>query len=106
MHGATYPYTKFPVAPAWVEFGVPDIEVTDRFYVHIYTDSPWPGPGPYIGADDSITNEHSNTTIRTGEGAVRIMELWGYQRDWGWFGDKSKVNWMIRVVGTVMVPAE
>lgn len=107
LHGATYPYTKFPVgAAAWVEFDVPNVEVNDRFYAHIYTDSPWPGPGPYIGADDSITNEHSNTTIRTEEGAVRILEPWGYQRDWGWFGDKSKVNWMIRVVGTVMVPEE
>jgi|GEM_PF-611678 len=107
LHGATYPYTKFPVgAAAWVEFDVPNIEVNDRFYAHIYTDSPWPGPGPYIGADDSITNEHSNTTIRTEEGAVRILEPWGYQRDWGWFGDKRKVNWMIRVVGTAMVPAE
>lgn len=107
LHGATYPYTKFPVgAAAWVEFDVPNVEVNGRFYAHIYTDSPWPGPGPYIGADDSITNEHSNTTIRTEKGAVRILEPWGYQRDWGWFGDKRKVNWMIRVVGTAMVPAE
>ena len=104
LHSATYPYTKFPVAAAWVEFDVPNVEVNDRFYAHIYTDSPW--PGLHIGADDSITNEHSNTTIRTTEGVTRILELWPYRRDWGWFGDKSKVNWMIRVVGTIMVPQE
>ena len=83
LHSATYPYTKFPVAAAWVEFDVPNVEVNDRFYAHIYTDSPW--PGLHIGADDSITNEHSNATIRTEEGAVKILELWPYRRDWGWF---------------------
>ncbi|MCX6009775.1 MAG: hypothetical protein NTW48_07075 [Chloroflexi bacterium] len=104
MYSATYPYTKFTVdATTWVEFEVPDIEVNDKFYAHIYTDSPW--PGLHIGADDSVVNEHSDTTIRTAEGVASILARWPYTPTL-WFGDKSKVNWIIRVVGTVMVPEE
>jgi len=108
LHRATYPYTKFPMLAGervvvWAEFEVPNIEVSDKFYVHIYTDSPY--PGLQIGADDSVINEHSEFTVRDG-GLTRIVDPWPCERDWGWFGDKSKVNWMIRAVGTVMVPAE
>lgn len=108
LHRATYPYTKFPMLAGehvvvWAEFEVPNIEVSDKFYVHIYTDSPY--PGLQIGADDNVINEHSEFTIRDG-GLTRIVDPWPCERDWGWFGDKSKVNWMIRVVGTSMVPQE
>jgi|GEM_PF-241420 len=96
LYSATYPYTKFTAYPTWVEFEVPDIEVTDRFYAHIYTDSPW--PGLHIGADDSVINKHSDTTIRTAEKVVQISDVWPYSRS-QWFGNKSKVNWMIRIVG-------
>jgi len=102
LYSATYPYTKFTVdATTWVEFEVPDIEVTNKFYAHIYTDSPW--PGLHIGADDSVVNEHSDTTIRTAEGVASILAKWPYDASL-WFGDKSKVNWMIRVIGTGMIP--
>ena len=104
LYSATFPYTKFTVdATSWVEFEVPDIEVTDKFYAHIYTDSPW--PGLHIGADDSVVNEHSDTTIRTAEGVASILARWPYMAT-VWFGDKSKVNWMIRVVGMIMVREE
>jgi hypothetical protein len=103
LHSATYPYTKFTGAPIWVEFEVPDIEVTDKFYAHIYTDSPY--PGLHIGADDSVVNEHSDVTVRTAEGGVTILAGWPYgPYPQYWFGDRSKVNWMIRVVGTYMAP--
>jgi len=102
LHSATYPYTKFPVgSTAWVKFEVPNIEVVDKFYVHIYTDSPY--PGLHIGADDSVVNQHSDVTVRTAEGATTILPQWPYDPSL-WFGDKSKVNWMIRVVGTGMMP--
>jgi len=108
LHRATHPYTKFPMRAGehvvvWAEFEVPNIEVSDKFYVHIYTDSPY--PGLQIGADDSVINEHSEFTARDG-GITRIVDPWPCERDWGWFGDKSKVNWMIRVMGTAMVPAD
>lgn len=99
LYSVTYPYTKFIVgATTWVDFEVPDIKVNDNFYAHIYTDSPF--PGLHIGADDSVINKHSETTIRTTGGAASILAKWPYDSIWGWFGDKSKVNWMIRVVGT------
>ena len=79
---------------------MPDIEVSDKFYVHVHTGTGIM-EGIHIGADDSIVNEHSETTIRTAEGTTRILVDWPYGADW-WFGDKSKVNWMIRVVGTVV----
>jgi hypothetical protein len=104
LYSATYPYTKFPVdATTWIEFEVPDIEVTDKFYAHIYTDSTW--PGLHIGADDSVVNEHSDCTIRTAEGVTLILAQWPYMATL-WFGDRSKVNWMIRVVGTAMMPED
>lgn len=97
VYSATYPYTKFTNAPTWVEVEVPDIKVADKFYVHVYTNSPY--PGLHIGADDSVVNEHSDVTTRTAEGTVAILAQWPYSPSI-WFGDKSKVNWMIRVVGT------
>jgi hypothetical protein len=107
LYTTTYPYTKFPVgATAWVEFEVPDIEVAGKFYVHIYTGSPY--PGLQIGADDSVVNEHSDVTIRTAEGATYLLASWPYSY-WSptpWFADKSKVNWMIRVAGTYMAPED
>jgi hypothetical protein len=104
LHSATYPYTKFSFSPAttWVEFEVPDIEVTDKFYAHIYTDSPY--PGLHIGADDSVVNEHSACTTRTAEGVITILAGWPYYDGDLWFTDPSKVNWMIRVIGTCLMP--
>jgi len=105
LHKATYPYTTFPTDghAAWKEFEIPNIEVSDKFYVHIYTDSPY--PGLHIGADDSVVNEHSDTTIRTAGGTAQILAQWPYGATY-WFGDKNKVNWMIRVVGTAILPEE
>jgi len=99
VYSATYPYTEFIGSRSWVEVEVLDIEVTDKFYVHVYTDSPY--PGLHIGADDSVVNEHSDVTVRTAEG-VTLLDEWPYGGFWA--EDKSKVNWMIRVVGTGMMP--
>ncbi len=102
LYSDTYPYTKFPAnVSTWVEFELPNIEVSDKFYVHIYTDSPY--PGLHIGADDSVVNEHSDVTVRTEEG-VTLLDEWPYRGLWA--EDMSKVNWMIRVVGTAMLPPE
>jgi hypothetical protein len=108
LHSAKYPFTKFPTATwedtfnqedgSWVEVDVPDLKVTDKFYVHVYTGN-GPLEGIHIGADDSVVNKHSESTNRT-DGTTLVFPQWPYSRDWGWFGDKSKVNWMIRVVGT------
>jgi len=117
LYSAKYPYDKFPIGTrvkpgvfypedaGWVELEVPDIRVTDKFYVHIYAGY-GPGDGLHVGADDSVINEHSETTIRTESGATQILAEWPYWNPAYWMSDKSKVNWMIRVVGTVMAPAE
>jgi flagellar basal body-associated protein FliL len=101
LNSATYMNGTFPDTPAWVEFEVPDIEVDGLFCVYIYN----PDSGIRIGADDSIINEHSNTTIQTEEGAITILVQWPYT-PWEWIGDKKLVNWMIRVDGIYMAPAE
>jgi hypothetical protein len=114
-----YPSSKFPIgtsAPGneklavgatWVELEVPNIEVTDRFYVHI-----WNGPsfgGIHLGADGSVKNEHSAITIRTA-GITKEVESWAQSNFclcWTFLNwSKPKVNWMIRVVGTAMVSEE
>jgi len=101
LNSATYPVTKFTTNSAtWVEVEVPDIEVSDKFYVHVYTGTGYLQGGISLGADDSVVNEHSGLTIRTVEGVSTITATWSYT---GWCADKSKVNWMIRVVGTGMM---
>jgi len=106
IYTVTYPYSRFSSAAiAWVNFEIPDVEVNDNFNVHIYTQSPrW---GLHIGADDSVLNEHSDATTKDSAGNILILAQWPFgSASENWFGDKSKVNWMIRVVGTVMVPQE
>ncbi len=113
IYQASYPDTKLPVNPydsktqfnpatAWVDISVPDVVVTDHFYVQIHSDDGrW---GEFrMGADDSVVNSHSELTVRDG-GSDQILEAWPYwKKDSSghdlWYGDKTKVNWMIRVAG-------
>ena len=98
LYSATYPVTKFtPEALTWVAVEIPDIEVGDKFYIHVYAES-YLQQGIALGADNDIVNEHSNLTVRTGEGISSIRGDWPYRGGWG--ENKSKVNFMIRVVGT------
>jgi hypothetical protein len=109
----SYPDTKFPINPydskttfhpenAWVDVDVPDVVMTGLFFVHVHSDDGrW---GEFrMGADDSMVNTHSELTVRDG-GVDRVLEAWPYwKKDAAghdlWYGDKSKVNWMIRVAG-------
>lgn len=98
LYSAVHPVSLFYVPPKgskWLEVEVPDIEVAGEFYVHIYTYG-----GIIVGADNSIPNLHSGSTVRTGGGAAEISATWPIESE-EWYGDASKVNWMIRVVGTV-----
>jgi hypothetical protein len=98
LYSATYPVNEFfTEANDWVEVEIPDVEVTDQFYVHVFTGT-CRMEGIHIGADNSVVNEHSNLTRRTAEGTVTIAADWPYSPDF-WFADKSKVNWIIQVVG-------
>ena len=89
-------------SPSWVDVDLPGIEVNDTFYVKIYTGT---GrlEGIHIGADDSVVNLHSGCSVKTLESGTRITTAWDYPENL-WFGDISKVNWMIRVAGTYLEP--
>jgi hypothetical protein len=114
VYQAGYPDTKLPVNPydgktafhpenAWVDVDVPDSVMTGPFFVHIHSDDGrW---GEFrMGADDTAVNTHSEVTVRD-VGTDQILEQWPYwKKDTAgndlWYGDKKKVNWMIRVIGT------
>lgn len=87
----------------WVDIDIPDVKVDGDFYVHIFTGIP-AGQGFRIGAFDS-TNIHSDVSIRSDNGIDSLAADWPYSPAY-WFGDKTRVNWMIRVAGNTMVPQE
>jgi hypothetical protein len=113
IYQANLPDTKLPVNPydnktpfrpetAWVDVVVPDVVVTEHFYIHIHSeDGRW---GEFrMGADDSVLNAHSELTVRD-SGTDQILEEWPYWKIDSsghelWYGDRKKVNWMIRVIG-------
>ena len=106
LYSASYPFTLFPAgvsgwqlreAPTWVEVSVPDIEVKTDFSIHLYTGT-GKLEGVQLGNDDSARSEQSDLTILTPEGIFKIRDTWPYPSNM-WFADKSKVNWMIRVIG-------
>jgi hypothetical protein len=98
----TYISTNFEKLGDWVEVYVPDVKVTGPFFIHVYAglDN---GQGFRMGADDSVTNTHSDVTIRDESGVDSSPEIWPYGIS-PWYGNKSRVNWMVRVKGVAMVP--
>jgi hypothetical protein len=82
----------------WADVAIPDIKVNGNFYVHVYTDITT-GQGFRMGADDSVLNTHSDVTVRDTGGVDNLVSPWPYPKA-RWFGDKSRVNWMVRVSGT------
>lgn len=99
LWSSSYPIDKFQTGnPSWVDFDVPAIQVSDKFFVHVYTGT---GrlQGIHIGADDSVTNLHSGITLRTKDGTTRIGFSSWIRAGGMWFEDREKVNWMVRVTG-------
>lgn len=91
LHYWQEPATRFSKEPDWMTVDIPDITVTDDFYIVFYTNSK-PYEGVYIHYDSSVVNEHSE------------MAADGKLIDWIWERiPKEKANWMIRVVG---IPAD
>ena len=106
LYSANYPFTLLPAgvsgwqlreAPTWVGVSVPDVEVETDFSIHLYTGT-GKLEGVQLGNDDSARSGQSNLTILTPEGIFKIRDTWPYPSNM-WFADKSKVNWMIRVIG-------
>jgi hypothetical protein len=98
IYDVTYPVNVFePNRLKWVVISIPDIGVTDDFFIHVHTGTS-PFHGIHIGTDLSSLNEHSDVTIRKPDGTSNISTQWPWPG--GPLGDKSKVNWMIRVNGS------
>jgi len=100
-----YAVAKFPVRgafpfqpPLWVDFDVTQISFNDRFYVYLYT-SANKHHGIHIGVDDSTVNEHSWLAQGKPPNIVTVEPTSQYPPTI-WYSDISKLNWMIRVVGT------
>ena len=66
LYNISYNVAKFPVEgafpyrpPEWVDFDVPPINLTGKFFIYLYTNMNM-HHGIQIGVDDSIENEHSD----------------------------------------------
>ncbi|MCX5993162.1 MAG: hypothetical protein NT177_02970, partial [Chloroflexi bacterium] len=86
------------------DIDIPDVEVEGNFYIHIYTGIP-AGQGFRMGAAGNVVNTHSDVTVRGDNGADIFPPGWPYSNA-PWFGDKTRVSWMVRVLGNAMVPQE
>ncbi|MBN1376122.1 MAG: hypothetical protein JXA01_08215 [Dehalococcoidia bacterium] len=89
---------------AWANVPIPDIEVNGSFYIHIYTGITT-GQGFRMGTDDQLNSIHSDITVRSNEGKDDISPKWNYPIA-RWYGDKSRVNWMVRVSGLGWITEE
>jgi hypothetical protein len=99
----TYISTNFDKLGDWVEVYIPDVQVAGKFYVHVYAGLDT-GQGFRMGADQSVPNVHSDITTRDAAGVDNFSETWPYGISY-WYGDKSRVNWMVRASGNAMLPA-
>ena len=82
---------------AWATVSIPEIKVEDTFYINVFTGTTT-GQGFRIGVDDIVNSKYSDMTIRDGNGKNSVSTTWNYPVS-RWFGDKSRVSWMIRVSG-------
>jgi hypothetical protein len=89
---------------AWVDVNIPEVTVSGDFYINVYTGTTT-GQGFRMGSEDNVINTHSDVTIRDENGIDTTSPQWPYPATY-WYGDKSRVNWMLRVVGNAMVPQE
>jgi hypothetical protein len=95
---ASLPYTLFTTEPSWLEIEVPSQVMYKEFFVRLYAPSLAAGTGPYVGADQSGTNTHSEMIskyqkdVQTGY-RHQIVE-WSLKEP-----PKEETNWMIRVEG-------
>ena len=114
LYKTSFPGDKFPLRTrlgsnidstgGWVDIDIPDVKVSGDFYIHIYTGIPT-GQGFRMGAASNVVNTHSDVTVRDDNGVDNLATGWPYSIA-PWFGDKSRVNWMVRVSGNDMVQQE
>jgi hypothetical protein len=111
MYNQTYAIAKFPVRgtfpyqpPQWVEFTIPPMTLDGKFYVYLYT-STGEHKGVHVGVDDSVLNDHSQLAQGKPPYITAIAPGNIYPPNI-WYSDITKDNWMIRAVGTSLVPSQ
>jgi hypothetical protein len=114
LYTTPFPGNQFPLRTrlgdnldstgTWVDVEIPNVKVEGNFYINIYTGIAT-GQGFRLGAEDIGQNTHCNVTIRGDNGADSIATSWPYSIAY-WYGAKSSVHWMLRVVGNVMIPQD
>ncbi|HTZ17744.1 MAG TPA: CARDB domain-containing protein [Dissulfurispiraceae bacterium] len=107
LYDQTYAIAKFPVrgafpymAPQWVDFDVPEMNLASKFYIYLYT-STGEHKGIHMGVDDSVFNDHSQLA----QGKPPIINPISTENFYPhniWYADSTKDNWMIRAAGTVL----
>jgi hypothetical protein len=101
MWKGSFPFTLFTTEHAWLELEVPNQVMDKEFFVRLYAPTIGEGAGPFIGADQSGTNTHSEMIskyqkdVQTGY-KFQLVE-WSLKEP-----QKAKTNWMIRVDGNVV----
>jgi hypothetical protein len=102
------PITVFPQLeqrlmqmPVWREFEMDSIRLPEKFYVYVYTNAPRL-QGLHLGVDKGTVNQHSDVAagLPPDLTLVDMAKLYPGQ----WSADRSKVNWMVRVIGTIRTP--
>ena len=111
IYNQTYALAKFPVRgtfpympPLWVDFDIPPFNIDGKFYVYLYT-STGEHKGVHVGVDDSVFNDHSQ--LAQGKPPyLGIIAPGNIYPPTIWYADSTKDNWMIRAVGTSLVPSK
>jgi hypothetical protein len=86
------PMTLFTVEPSWLEITVPDIATNGSFCVQVYAPTLGEGLGPFVGVDQSGPNHGSE-----------LLSVWQIV-PWTLQTARDTTNFMIRVVGSAVVP--
>ncbi|MCX6007463.1 MAG: hypothetical protein NTZ34_09440, partial [Chloroflexi bacterium] len=111
MYNQTYAIAKFPVRgafpyqpPTWVDFDIPEMNLDGKFYVYLYT-STGEHKGIHVGVDNTVFNDHSQLAQGKPPYLASIPPGNLYPPTI-WYADVTKDNWMIRAIGTSLVPAD
>lgn len=91
--------------PTWTDFTIPPLDISGQFYVYLFT-SMNRHRGIHVGVDDSIPNEHSAIAQGKSPPYISIIPMKSVYPAGQWYCDDTRVNWMIRAVGTTLVPAD
>jgi hypothetical protein len=109
VYDQIYSVAKFPVRgafpyqpPLWVDFDITPVTLDGKFFIYLYT-STTEHKGIHVGVDDTVFNDHSD--LAQGKPPYITVISPGYlYPPTIWYADSTKDNWMIRAVGTSLVP--